>query len=90
MPRVGSVAPPPGCARHKAPKIAVRVGDLSQRVRMVQCDTGERAAVSRPAPAVGAIYGLIDCAAIRPYDDWMSDERQRGGNSAPNSDRRTF
>ncbi|WP_407520027.1 SDR family NAD(P)-dependent oxidoreductase [Methylobacterium oryzisoli] len=37
-------------------------------------DTGCRQAVTRMAEAVGPVYGLIDAAAIAPFDDWMAEE----------------
>jgi NAD(P)-dependent dehydrogenase (short-subunit alcohol dehydrogenase family) len=36
-------------------------------------DVTDRGAVEAWAEASGAVYGLIDCAAICPFDDWNED-----------------
>ncbi|AMV48332.1 SDR family NAD(P)-dependent oxidoreductase [Paraburkholderia caribensis] len=53
--------------------IRSRVGNLTGPATFARCDTSSREDVSRLARTAGAIYGLVDCAAICPPDDWLSE-----------------
>lgn len=54
-------------------RIAANVGDLGGKAEFLQCDTSTLAAVKGLAARVGPIYGLVDCAAICPEEDWLGD-----------------
>jgi NAD(P)-dependent dehydrogenase (short-subunit alcohol dehydrogenase family) len=54
--------------------IEARVGDLGGQGDVHSLDTSDRGAVTALAAAVGPVFGLIDCAAICPEDDWMDDD----------------
>ena len=56
-----------------AERIAERVGDLGGRATAHPCDTSRRAAVEALVADIGPLYGLVDCAAICPVDDWMGE-----------------
>ncbi|WP_276122443.1 SDR family NAD(P)-dependent oxidoreductase [Pararhizobium qamdonense] len=49
------------------------VGELSGPATFHSCDTSSKDAVSRLSGATGPVYGLVDCAAICPPDDWMDE-----------------
>lgn len=54
--------------------IRSRVGaDVAARADIHSLDTGSRPAVNALAAKVGPVYALVDCAAIAPMSDWMSD-----------------
>lgn len=56
-------------------RIRERVGaELADRSEIYSLDTGSRADVTAMAKHVGAIYGLVDTAAIAPHDDWMAED----------------
>lgn len=50
--------------------VASDIGDAAEALAL---DVTDRAAVERFAGDVGAIDGLIDCAAICPFDNWDDD-----------------
>jgi NAD(P)-dependent dehydrogenase (short-subunit alcohol dehydrogenase family) len=51
-----------------------RVGDeVADSAEVYSLDTGSRQDVTRVAEQIGAVFGLIDTAAIAPFDDWMAD-----------------
>ena len=54
--------------------IAERVGHVGEGAEIHSLDTSEKHRVTALAAAVGPLYGLIDCAAICPDDDWMADD----------------
>jgi NAD(P)-dependent dehydrogenase (short-subunit alcohol dehydrogenase family) len=72
------------CAQHGAEVILVdilptqetrtRVGDLGRDVKIYSVDMSQRSLVTELAAKIGPIYGLIDTAAIAPFDDWMSED----------------
>ena len=37
-------------------------------------DTGSRQDVTKISQQIGSVFGLIDTAAIAPFDDWMADD----------------
>jgi NAD(P)-dependent dehydrogenase (short-subunit alcohol dehydrogenase family) len=51
-------------------RVGAKVADVAE---VFSLDTGSRQAVTRLAEEVGTVYGLIDTAAICPYDDWMAE-----------------
>lgn len=53
--------------------IRAAVGDLSGPASFYACDTSNRDEVIELARSTGPVYGLVDCAAICPPDDWMDD-----------------
>jgi NAD(P)-dependent dehydrogenase (short-subunit alcohol dehydrogenase family) len=55
-------------------RIAASVGDLGGQAEFHQCDTSKLAAVKALAASVGPVYGLVDCAAICPEEDWLADD----------------
>jgi NAD(P)-dependent dehydrogenase (short-subunit alcohol dehydrogenase family) len=55
-------------------EIAARVGEAAREAEIHSLDTSRRAEVEAMAEKVGAVYGLIDTAAIAPFDDWMADD----------------
>ena len=72
------------CAQHGARLVLVdivspeetaeRVGDASRDAEIHSIDMSHRLPVDEMAAKVGPIYGLIDTAAIAPFDDWMADD----------------
>lgn len=73
------------CARQGAQLVLVdmvskqqirdRVGaEIADRAEIHTLDTGSRPDVTALAKATGAVYGLIDTAAIAPHDDWMAED----------------
>jgi NAD(P)-dependent dehydrogenase (short-subunit alcohol dehydrogenase family) len=77
-----SIARP--CAQHGARLVladivsrdetAERVGDVGRDAEIYSLDMSRRLLVDEMAAKVGPIYGLIDTAAIAPFDDWMADD----------------
>ena len=56
-------------------EIGERVGAaVAAAAQLRRVDTGARAEVTALAEEIGAIDGLVDTAAICPYDDWMADD----------------
>lgn len=56
-------------------QIRERVGETAASVaQMFSLDTGSRRDVEKFSKQIGSIYGLIDTAAIAPFDDWMADD----------------
>lgn len=49
------------------------VGELSGPATFHSCDTSSKDSVFRLVEETGPVYGLVDCAAICPADDWMDD-----------------
>jgi NAD(P)-dependent dehydrogenase (short-subunit alcohol dehydrogenase family) len=72
------------CAQHGArlvlvdilsrDEIAARVGDTASSAEIFSLNTSRRSDVEAMAAQVGSIYGLIDTAAIAPFDDWMAED----------------
>jgi NAD(P)-dependent dehydrogenase (short-subunit alcohol dehydrogenase family) len=56
-------------------QIRERVGaEIADRSEIHTLDTGARQDVTALSKQSGAVYGLIDTAAIAPYDDWMAED----------------
>ncbi len=55
-------------------RIAEHVGDLGGHATAYRCDTSRRAEVEALVAAAGPVYGLIDCAAVCPGDDWTEED----------------
>jgi NAD(P)-dependent dehydrogenase (short-subunit alcohol dehydrogenase family) len=56
-------------------QIRERVGaEIADRSEIHILDTGARQDVTALSKQSGAVYGLIDTAAIAPYDDWMAED----------------
>ena len=51
--------------------VAESVRERGRRSEAAALDVTDRAAVEAWAASCGAVDGLIDCAAICPFDDWM-------------------
>jgi NAD(P)-dependent dehydrogenase (short-subunit alcohol dehydrogenase family) len=51
--------------------VGTGVADLAE---IHSLDTGSRPDVKALAQQTGAVYGLIDTAAIAPHDDWMAED----------------
>ncbi|MFE1599298.1 SDR family NAD(P)-dependent oxidoreductase [Methylobacterium sp. ID0610] len=61
--------------RVPAGEIRDRVGAaVADSAAIHSLDTGCRRAVTAMAEAVGPVYGLVDTAAIAPFDDWMAED----------------
>lgn len=55
--------------------IRERVGEQVAGSAEFYClDTGSRPDVTHLAQRIGPVFGLIDTAAIAPFDDWMADD----------------
>jgi len=55
--------------------IRERVGaQAADNAEVYSLDTGSRSDVTRVAQQIGPVFGLIDTAAIAPFDDWMADD----------------
>jgi NAD(P)-dependent dehydrogenase (short-subunit alcohol dehydrogenase family) len=48
--------------------------DIADRAEIHSLDTGSRPDVTALAQHIGAVYALIDTAAIAPHDDWMAED----------------
>ena len=48
-----------------------RVGAAADKAEVYSLDTSDRAAVDSLAAKIGAVYGLVDTAAICPDGDWL-------------------
>lgn len=48
-----------------------RVGAAADKAEVYSLDTSDRAAVELLAAKIGAVYGLVDTAAICPDGDWL-------------------
>lgn len=56
-------------------QIRERVGaEIADRAEIHSLDTGSRPDVTALAQHIGAVYALIDTAAIAPHDDWMAED----------------
>ena len=56
-------------------RIRDHVGEkVASRAEVYSLDTGSRQDVTRVARQIGAVFALIDTAAIAPLDDWMADD----------------
>ena len=52
-----------------------RVGEKAASVAEIySLDTGSRQEVTQASQEIGSVFGLIDTAAIAPFDDWMADD----------------
>lgn len=56
-------------------QIRDRVGEkVANKAAIYSLDTGSRQDVTKVSLQIGPVFGLIDTAAIAPFDDWMADD----------------